>query len=344
MNRRQGLRLLGGTAFASLSACALPRIRREKTSARYGIPGTALDHLRRTAGNGYSCWQEGDLVSSAGNRGVFPALSVTKSIAMLTAARAVTKGWLKPDETVDFPEWRGRKGGGITVRHLLDSTAGLPSGDHELYSARPADKGRAALALPVQHAPGTVFRYGPASWELLAEFLKRRLPEHGSSVTRFLNETLASLGIRPCGWRYDGSGIPYFSTGISCGLDDLGRLGAALADLESGRNHAGVSAAVFRNLASPRTANPMFSAGIWWNRLAAESQARAVEPERSLSGEKPPGFWRNACLQPEAREDWFALVGSGGTRVYVMPSAAVVIAVARAGDSWSDAAMLRALA
>lgn len=343
MKRRGAFRLITAAAFGSLPGCGLPVIRRELVSSNYTIPDRAMDHLRRFAPRGYACWQQGDKLGGSGNSPVFPALSVTKSIAMLTAARAVTKGWLKPDEEVDFPEWRAGKGTGITVRHLLDSTAGLPPGDRELYSARPADKGRAALALPVVNPPGAVFRYGPASWELLGEFMKRRLSEHGASLPRFVNETLANLGIRPCGWRYDGGGIPYFSTGLVCGLEDLGRIGAALSDLESGNNHAGVSSEVFRNLGSPRTANPMFSAGIWWNRLARQSGARAVEPERSLSGERSFGFWKNACLHPAARPDWFALVGSGGTRVYVLPSASVVIAVARAGDSWSDAAMLREL-
>lgn len=343
MQRRGAFRLITAAAFGALPGCGLPVIRRELVSSNYTIPDRAMDHLHRYAPRGYACWQHGDKIGDSGNSPVFPALSVTKSIAMLTAARAVTKGWLKPDEAVDFPEWRAGKGAGITVRHLLDSTAGLPPGDHELYSARPADKGRAALSLPVVHAPGTVFRYGPASWELLGEFLKRRLPEHGSNLPKFLGETLGHLSISPRGWRRDGGGTPYLSTGISCGIDDLGKLGFALADLESGHNHAGVSADVFHNLSAPHAANPMFSAGIWWNRLAHSFGARPVEPERSLGGEKSPGFWRNACLHPAARPDWLALVGSGGTRVYVLPSASVVIAVARAGDSWSDAAMMDAL-
>lgn len=334
------MKVIASAAFATLPGCAFPYIRREETAA-YRIPGAAVDRLRRLAPSGHSMWQGGEMVSCSGNDASFPVLSVTKSVAMLTVARAATRGWLEADEAVDFPEWRGRPP--VTVRHLMNSSAGLPPGDRELYSARPADKGLAALRLPVLRAPGSVFRYGPAPWELLGEFLKRRLPDHGTSLPKFLGETLGELGIRPGEWRMDGKGTPYLSTGMVCRLGDLGRLGFALADLASGNGRAGVSAEVFRNITSPCGANPMFSAGIWWNLLARRSSARAVEPERALGGEKSAGFWKNACLYPAARAEWFALVGSGGTRVYVMPSASVVIAVARGGDRWSDAAMLRSL-
>lgn len=336
------MKRIASAAFLTLPGCAFPIMRREETAV-YQIPGGALERLRRLAPNGHAVWQGGEILSRSGNDALFPVLSVTKSVAMLTVARAVTRGWLAADEVVDFPEWRGKARGRITLRHLLNSTAGLPPGDRELYAARPADKGLAALRLPVQRTPGSVFRYGPAPWELMGEFLKRRLPDHGTTLPSFLGETLGELGIRSGEWRMDGKGTPYLSTGLVCRLSDLGRLGFALADLASGHERAGVSAEVFKGLMAPGAANPMFSAGIWWNRLARMRGARAVEPERSLSGEKPPGFWKNACLHPSARAEWFALVGSGGTRVYVLPSASVVIAVARGGDRWIDAAMLRAL-
>lgn len=336
------MKVIASAASAALPGCAFPFIRREETRA-YQIPGAAVDRLRRLAPYGHAMWQGGEMVSCSGNDASFPVLSVTKSVAMLTVARAVTRGWLEADEVVDFPEWRGKARGRITLRHLLNSAAGLPPGDRELYAARPADKGLAALCLPVIRTPGSVFRYGPAPWELMGEFLKRRLPDHGTSLPKFLGETLGELGIRPGEWRMDGKGAPYLSTGMVCRLGDLGCLGFALADLVSGSGRVGVSAEVFNDLTAPGAANPMFSAGIWWNRLARMRGARAVEPERALSGERPPGFWKNACLHPGARAEWFALVGSGGTRVYVLPSASVVIAVARVGDRWSDAAMLRSL-
>ncbi len=342
MDRREGLRVLAGAVFAPLAGCALSAPRPRETEA-YEIPARAIDRLRRVAGNGYACWQGGRIVSAGGAGGSFPVLSVTKSVAALMAMRAVGRGWIPADEPVVFPEWRGGVGRGMTPRHLLNSSAGLPEGDRELYSARPRDKGRAAVMLRPVDVPGAVFRYGPAGWELLGEFLKRRLGEHGKTLAGELSGLLDGIGIRPGDWRRDGVGAPYLSTGMVCGMNDLGRLGTVLGELASGNDAAGVRGEVFRDLTAPRAANPVFSAGIWWNRLARLRGARAVEPERALSGERPPGFWRNACMQPSARAEWFALVGSGGTRVYVLPAARVVIAVARGGNRWSDAAMLGAL-
>lgn len=338
MERRNVMRMLAGTAFAGMQGCAMPLGGWKENAGVYEIPGRAIDHLRRRAGGGFACWQKGNLLFSEGNRGSFPVLSVTKSVAALMIARAVTKGWFRLDEAVIFPEWRGRRT--VTLRQLLHSCSGLPPGDRELYSARPVDKGLAALRLRSSRLPGSAFQYGPSSWEALGEFLKRRLPEHGANLQGFLAETVSKLGIRPMDWRRDGLGTPYLSTGMVCGLNDLGRLGSVLADLASGHDRVGVSAAVFDDLTERCPANPMFSAGIWWNRNARMSGARSVEPERSLDGVKTPAFWRNACLHPAAEPEWFALVGSGGTRVYILPSESVVIAVARVGDSWSDAAML----
>ena len=340
MDRREGLRLLAGLVVSPLAGCSMPALRPQAAEA-YEIPSRALDRLRRLAKNGHACWQEGRLVSSGGSGAAFPVMSVTKSLAAMMAMRVTGRGWMAADEVLGSPGWH--RASGMTVRHLLNSTSGLPSGDRELYSARPRDKGLAAAALRPVDAPGAVFRYGPAGWEWLGEFLKRRLAEHGASPGEELSDLLDDIGIRPLDWRRDGTGAPYLSTGMVCGLSDLGRLGQALARLAAGRDAAGVKAAVFRDLTAPRAANPMFSAGIWWNRLARLRGARAVEPERALAGVKSPGFWRNACMQPAARAEWFALVGSGGTRVYVLPSASVVIAVARGGGRWSDAAILGSL-
>lgn len=336
------MRLLAAAALSPLAGCVLPVLRPQETEP-YRVPPRAIAMLRRRALRGHACWQAGQLVSSSGEAAPFPVLSITKSVSALLVMRAVGRGWVTADETVTFPEWRSRAGEGMTLRHLLDSSAGLPSGDRALYSDRPFDKGRAAVVLRPVDEPGSVFRYGPAPWELMGEWLKRRLTEHGVIYQEFLTGLLGDLGIRPGDWRRDGTGMPYLSTGMVCGLDDLGRLGRALSALAAGRDAAGVKAEVFRDLTAPRAANPVFSAGIWWNRLARLRTSRAVEPERSLSGAMPAGFWRNACLYPAARPEWLALVGSGGIRVYALPPADVVVAIAGGGDRWSDAAMLRAL-
>ncbi|MCU0780065.1 MAG: beta-lactamase family protein [Akkermansiaceae bacterium] len=346
MTRREGIRLMAAAAaLGPLPACvtgsAPPA---PEDGSGFTIPGAAVDHLRAHARSGFGCWQGRDTIAAVGLRRDFSVLSITKPVAALAAVRAISEGWLAADEAVVFREWGAGRGAAFpTVRQLVDSTAGIKVGVKELYSRRPFDKGAAALALPPEFPPGRVFRYGPAPWEILAELLRRRLADRGSNLNRWFRRHLAAIGVRPRDWRRDGSGVPYFSTGMECGLDDLGRLGGCLCHLLRGESHAGLDGAVLLDLGAAHAANPMFAAGIWWNRAAGWRGAQVIAPEPALKHDRAPGFWRGGCLQPSAHPGWIALVGSGGSRVYVLARPAVVVAVARAGERWSDAAMLHAL-
>lgn len=346
MTRREGLRLMATAAIGVLPGCGLggkgPPPPSEESV--YLLPGSAVDFLRQRARNGFACWQGGEKLAAAGPRKPFPVLSITKSVAVLAAARAISEGWLAVDETVDFAEWRNA---GFpyrpTVRHLLNSTSGLKNGVRELYSNRPQDKGAAALRLAPEHPPGQVFSYGPASWELLAELLRRRQEARGTNFHRWFRGHLSAIGLPSGKWRLDGRKMPYFSTGMECTVEHLHNLGGCLCHLLRGQDHAGLSAAAYLGLCAPRAANPMFSAGAWWNREAGRFHARPVEPEEAIKRERRPDFWQGACLQPGAHPGWVALVGSSGSRVYLLPSASAIVGVARGGKNWSDSAMIAAL-
>lgn len=310
----------------------------------FTIPAAAVDFLRVHARSGFGCWQGESIIAAPVSNRDFPVLSITKAVAALAAVRAISEGWLGADEMVAFREWdKGRGAVFPSVRQLVNSTAGIQVGVKELYTRRPFDKGAAAVALPPELPPGRVFRYGPAPWELLGELLSRRLAERGTHLKHWFRRHLAAIGIRPGNWRLDGKEMPYFSTGMECGLDDLRRLGGCLGHLLRGECHAGLDASALLDLGAPRAANPMFAAGMWWNRAAGRRGARGIEPERALERDRPPSFWHGGCLQPSAHRGWIALVGSGGSRLYVLARPAAVIAVARAGKHWSDAAMLKAL-
>jgi hypothetical protein len=116
-----------------------------------------------------------------------------------------------------------------------------------------------------------------------------------------------------------------------------------IAKLASGNDAAGLQSAVFLDLASPRGANPMVSAGIWWNRNAARKGALSIEPERNIDDVRPPSFWQLASLAADLNPEWLAIVGSGGKRIYVLPSQDLVIARLDRSTSWNDAEFLRAI-
>ena len=337
MKRRQWLALASRTGWATLlSGCA-------SSVARNGIDPAATERL---GGDGYGIWQGGRWVGGRDPGRRMPSLSMTKSLAALAVVRATGEGWIEPDRPLGetLPEWRSDPGKRrITVRMLVNQTAGFPSGVAALYRGAITDKGKAAIALPLVDPPGERFRYGPASSEILGEVLRRRLRERGSSTENFLRDLMREVGVSSPDWRKDLQGNFYLSTGAQFSVRDLGKLGEVISRLVNGSNAAGLRADVFRDLAAPRAANPMVATGIWWNRNAAKSGAFSIEPERHLDAVQPPSFWSRACLGADLDPNWLAMVGSGGKRVYVLPPRDLVVARLGRSDSWNDAAFLRAV-
>ena len=336
MNRRQWLALTSRAGVAALlPGCA--------SISETGINTIAAD---RFGGDGYGIWQHGRWLDGRNPDRRLPSLSITKALAALTVVRAVGEGWIGLDRPlVDIiPEWRPDAGKRrVTVRMLVNQTAGFPSGVAALYRGSIRDKGGIAISLPLVDPPGTRFRYGPASDEILAEVLRRRLREHGSTTENLLRDLMGRIGLSSPDWSKDLAGNFYLSTGAEFSVRELGRLGQVVGKLASGTNPAGLKADVFLDLASPRAANPMVAAGIWWNRNAARSGAFPIEPERNIDAVRPPSFWDSACLGTGIDPGWLAMVGSGGKRVYVLPSSDLVVAHLGRSASWNDGAFLRAI-
>jgi CubicO group peptidase (beta-lactamase class C family) len=337
MKRRQWLNQAGLAGLsAMMPACSSsPRLDEINAAA-----------AERLGGEGYGIWKGGRWNGGRRPDGRMPSLSITKSLAALAVVRGTQEGWLQLDRPLDrvLPEWRAdAEKRRITVRMLVNQSAGFPSGVANLYRGEIQNKGKIAIALPLVDAPGTRFRYGPASSEILAEILRRSLRARGSTTEAFLHDMMREIGISSPDWRKDLTGNYYLSTGAQFSLKDLGKLGQVIAKLASGNDAAGLQSAVFLDLASPRGANPMVSAGIWWNRNAARKGALSIEPERNIDDVRPPSFWQLASLAADLNPEWLAIVGSGGKRIYVLPSQDLVIARLDRSTSWNDAEFLRAI-
>ncbi len=338
MNRRDWILLASSALLPGCGAGGADGAVRNFTHAAAAVA--------RSSGDGFGVWENGRLLRSRDLEKRLPSLSITKSLAALAVVRAVGEGLLTLDRPlVDLvPEWQDdpRKSR-ISVRMLVNQTAGFVSGVSQLYRAQIPDKGKVAIALPLADFPGERFRYGPASSEVLAEVMRRALLPRGSTTERLIGQLMSRIGLTSPDWRRDGAKRHYLSTGAEFSVAELGRLGQVVGSLSQGNDTAGLRAEIFRDLASPRPANPMFAAGIWWNRNAAGSGGTAIEPESELAEVRPPSFWRRACFAPDLDPEWLAMVGSGGKRVYVLPSRKLV--VARLGRSlhWNDGAFLRSL-
>lgn len=346
-SRREFLTLAGLAAVSFGPGCAVL-----SPSISGGWLEADLETLKRTAGlgggKGWAAWQGGRIQATQSPDARGPSLSITKCIATLAASRAAKDGWLSAGEKVSMtlPEWRAdpRKNA-ITVRMLLQQTSGLEAGVIPLYRNRPGDKGKAAVALRCTDTPGTVFRYGPSHWEVLAEVMRRKLATRGKSLPDFINTAVMSpIGLYSGNWRSDRGDIPYFSTGTELSVMELGRLGRTLGRLLSGRDSDGITATDFREMAQPSAVNPMFGGGVWRNSSAGRPGAHAIEVERSIDSPLPSSFWSRACLSTRQPQDFVALIGSGGRRVYIWPGSDRRIARVSSSSSWSDTAFLGRLA
>jgi CubicO group peptidase (beta-lactamase class C family) len=334
MNRREWLRLSGASLLAGFGGCT------SGTGPAVTIPSRTTRLL--AGSSAYGVWQ--GMRSIEGNNTGSRALSfsITKSFAALAAAKAIGEGWLQADAPLTgiLPEWRtDPRKSRITLRMLLNQTSGIAPSPSVLYRGS-IDKGKVAPALPMVDAPGTRFRYGPASWEILGEVLHRVLQQQGGTLEKFLHRMMRRVDVSSPRWRKDAKGRYYLSTGAEFSIREMGRLGRVIGNLVSGKNDAGIDAAIFRDLSSPRAANPMYAAGIWWNRNAGRNGATAVLPERVLDGAHDPSFWNRACLSTAADPGWLALVGSGGKRVYILPTRDLVIVRMSNSYGWNDGGFL----
>lgn len=337
ISRRDFLLAVSGPLLGG--GCALD----SRASPAWG-PADAI--ARRDGGRGWAAWLGGSRVAGwqSGQEG--PALSITKSLAALAAAKAAGEGWLSDRETVaaTIREWSGQsRKSRITVAMLLQQTAGLEAGVAALYR-NPADKGRNAIALRAVDEPGQVFRYGPACWEVLAELMHRKLAVRGDSLEGFLHRAVMSpLGLSSPKWRSDGKGRFYLSTGAELSVEELGKLGRAIAALLRGESAGGIDAGHFDAMTRPSVVNPIFGGGLWRNVHARKSGAVEIKVEDSLDPPRGSEFWRSACLSTKHSTDLVALIGSSGRRVFIWPSQDRVVARLGVAASWKDRPFLNAL-
>ena len=143
------------------------------------MPG-AVFHLERNGevyekAYGRLSYEAGAEADAAGT--MFDAASLTKILATAPSVLLLAEAGkldLEAPITRYFPECGGNGKDGITVRHLLTHSSGLPAG----LPAKPAWEGQAAAhelacAKAVTDAPGTAFRYSDINYILLGQLVQR---------------------------------------------------------------------------------------------------------------------------------------------------------------------------
>ncbi len=271
--------------------------------------------------------------------------SITKSLAAMACFIAASEGWLNLDHPASdiLMEWKSNPvKRSITVRQLLNQTAGISSGFPSLYAPRLKDKNARALSLPIVFPPGERFDYGPAYFEVLDTVLSRVLKPRGWTVRGFIeSRVLAPVQARTAGeWRTDGAGNVYLSTGAQ--MTTRGVAAVAGLILSEGRlaTRRVFPSRFIAEAASGSNANRMYGLTLWNNKNASRPSTQTVSIEGTLGCAFSPAFWQDACLSLSAPDDLLAMIGSGGMRAYIVPSQGLVIVRFGTSSQFSDAEFL----
>jgi CubicO group peptidase (beta-lactamase class C family) len=295
-------------------------------------------------GKGWALWEGRSRIAESNLHASGPALSITKTLAGLAVARAVSSGMMRLDEKLvdTFPEWKNDTAKSrITPRMLLQQTSGLDAGSIALYHRPLTDKGRVALSLRVLSAPGSQFRYGASHWEVLAEFLQRKLGKE--TLEHFISRNvMGPIGLHSPKWRADLKGRWFLSTGAELDVNDLGKLGHTLAKLLRCEGSNGFDPTIYSDVTKSSAANPIYGGGLWKNVRA--TTGHAVEIEDCLDPTRSSSFWSGACLSKGHPADLVALIGSAGQRVFIWPAKDQVFVRLGRSPQWKDAPLLEALA
>jgi hypothetical protein len=262
--------------------------------------------------------------------------SMHKSVLGILVGAAVADGHIPSvDARVDqwLTEWRGDPRGDITIGQLLHMASGL---EPEPFSPNPwspavqlfrgTDVAGTVLEARLGAEPGERFAYNSFNSQLLGLILERAT---GRRYADYLGERLWSRIAAGDAyvWLDDDDGLARTYCCLHTTARGWLQFGRLL--LERGR-HAGeevVPESWIEAALSPSPANASYGYQIWlagdWQRERAYSH---VSPVRVLHSE------------PFLADDLFYLDGFGGQRLYVVPSAdLVIVRTGEASMDWDDA-------
>lgn len=309
----------------------------------FGATAGAAEPLQIPAAAEYSAarggvsllvWQGGRVIYQHGADRGAPAMrvfSITKSLVSIGVFRDAKSGGISLHQPAVGAAVRG-----VRLADLMNQTSGLPPAHREFYSEGLKNKEAVLQRLGRTGNPG-IFVYGPSHWEVLAEeILARWEGTLEGWLRKFVPGARSGVLSR---WRRDDHGALFFSTGARMNAQELLPAGRAVLD---GINKEGWPQEVRSLLASGTGANRMYALGFWLNRGAAAG-GREIEVESVIGKKQTADFWRGACLCREAPEDLLAMIGTGGQRVYVVPSRDLVVIRLGDGRGFSDAGFLRRL-
>lgn len=230
------LRLDAPPVSTDLATGPLPAIEQvdqavQSALQQYRLPGATIavlqdDKIIYAKGYGYANLSARTPVKPEDR---FQIGSISKQFVATAILLLMEEGKLALDDSVTkyipgLPDnWRG-----VTIRHLLDHTSGLPMDPPQEFASRfadvltgsDADRIAAVAAIPLKTAPGAKFEYSNVGYGLLGmlagklagmdyyEFLQQRVFRPlGMSSVRKVDSADAMMGAAALGYRQEGNGV-----------------------------------------------------------------------------------------------------------------------------------------
>lgn len=266
--------------------------------------------------------------------------SMHKSVVAMMMGAAIADGIIKSaDDPVGryIPELSKDPRGKITLRQLLSMSSGLKNASMAKMESAAIELmlgkvSEAALSLPIEGAPGT-FNYNNANLQLAGTAIANAAKHAGKGrYAEYLSAKLwCPLGNGPASlWLEFDGGQPRYFAYLNAGLMDWARVGELIRRKGEWNGKQVLPAAWIAAITAPSAGNPGYGMGIW--RGSPYVKDRRYSQEVSLTVPQ---------AEPFLADDVIYFDGYGGQRLYVVPSAGLVIArTGNPGDGWDEGVLV----
>ncbi|NKB43062.1 MAG: serine hydrolase [Alphaproteobacteria bacterium] len=265
--------------------------------------------------------------------------SMAKSVLGIMIGFAVGDGDIGSidDPVIKYvPEWVGTGRESMTVRHALSMASGL---EHHRFNFTLAqnpygkalrlfigtDMEQAILRFGLDAEPGAEFAYNSANSQLLMLILQRAT---GRAYAEYVSEKLwRPLGAKDATlWMDREEGMPKAYSFFQARPRDWLRIGLAIKNGGAVDGTQVISADWLARMQSPSPSNPKYGLQMWIG--------SPYVPERFYNSNTPFGVKQ---AEPFVTDDVVFFDGGGGQRVYVIPSAdLVIVRTGMSSSAWDD--------
>lgn len=274
--------------------------------------------------------QDGQVVAERYRTGYGPATrligwSMSKSITATLIGQLVGEGRLKLDAPAPVPAWAGDARKAITLRQLLQMSAGLRHDElgepavqdsdtnRALFADVSADAAAFAASRPLQSPPGTVYNYSSLTSIILSDIAVRAIaPTATTPATRrtamraYLKSHLVDPVMPSLVCEFDAAGTMIGGSFCHATARDWARFGQMYLDDGRFEGRMIVPAAWVAFVRTPASTNASYGGHFWLNLPDATMKRPALFPDQGPA-------------------DTYAAVGHLGQWVAVTPSKRLVV-------------------